>query len=68
MKAEKVIFLFVRYGNDKHKRFIEFFSGRNTKDKEGTTTGDAAHDNVRTMNERRFMFNNIGDEAKGTCP
>ncbi len=53
---------------DKVKRCREACGSKSKKKKndeiqEGTATGDSAHDNVRVFNERRFIYEKIGDES-----
>ncbi len=57
-------FIFCSYNTDgKHGRTINFYSDDHDKDKDGETLGNNRADNTKMLNERRFMYELIGDES-----
>ena len=54
-----------RYNSDgKHNIQTNYYSDDVLTDKENERLGDAAVDNTRMINERRFMYELIGDESQ----
>ncbi len=56
-----------RYCSNDHTEQINYYSGPNTFDSDGTRTGDRLHDNVQLLNAMRYGFAGIGNEAEA-CP
>ncbi len=57
-----------RYNSDSaHGTLINYFSDDERKDNEGAKLGTATADNTRMLQERRFLYKDIGDESQA-CP
>ncbi len=55
------------YGTGGYTRSINYYSGVGVYDSSGDATGRREADNVRVLNERRFVVSAIGDESQ-KCP
>lgn len=52
------------YPTGNNWKTINYYSGSNLFDTDGDATGTKGDDNARVLNERRFVYQDIGDESE----
>jgi len=52
------------YWSNRNPQRINYYSDDRLTDKARDRLGDAKHDNARVLNDRRFIYQDIGDESQ----